>query len=396
MKKTLLLALGLSVLASTSAKADLDLPFTGATLTFTAFNVVTDGVFKDLPSTYYCVLNDGTQTSATHVVVGPLQLVSTDAKIYAGDYSMVNSSTGEDLADGAIAFQMESADTVDGTYPIVGVIPLAGGWGNASISTSTMSSSDLGGKTASVSYNTQDGAIEARIGADAYSYLNYIAKNSSSVEIEAPFWIAPESSVSVKFVEGFLDIQDDKTIKGIIHTDFSEASIKNSVYMITLTDSNDSDSDGFCDLFDQSNYWYADCDVDNNGLVTSSWLGDFWFYYGPRWSGSNAGFDASLHSTIWHPYHGYLYTETFKAASDTKWAFFYDYNLGWLATNEASYPYMYAYDAKVSGSTYGATWLYYKEGTGSTNSRYFYAFSGTMRTSSNTGYNGWWAIEGAN
>ena len=86
-------------------------------------------------------------------------------------------------------------------------------------------------------------------------------------------------------------------------------------------------------------------------------------------------------------------------SNNERWAIFYDYNLGWLATNEATYPYIYAYDAMINGANKGATWLYFVPQSGYAAERVFYAFDGEMRQGSSYGsgndLKGWWGVSGA-
>jgi len=109
------------------------------------------------------------------------------------------------------------------------------------------------------------------------------------------------------------------------------------------------------------------------------------------------GYDPADHGWVWHYNHGYIYGYNYVDGNGVKWAFFYDYHLGWWATSESVYPLIYAYNTTIDGTSYGGSWLYYVEDTGSTtSSRYFYGYSSSLSGSSNCGYSGWWEIKGAN
>jgi|GEM_PF-6124734 len=387
------LAPGLFMMASTFAfGVGPDVYTSGASATLTAFATVTGGEFDNLPATHFCVF-DATNTNVTHMVISGLEPVAYDVNIVGGDYTLVNIANGDELGSGAIAFEVAAAAN---TSPIVGIIPMPGGWDSSTL-TKTTPTSILGGKTATVTYSPTAGAMTLDIDGTA-SALNYVASAEDAIHIEAPFWISSGTD-SIKFVEGFVDVIDSSNVKGLVVTDFS-GTIADSIYMITVSDTVDSDSDTVTDLLDANNYWYSGSEFDNDtGFNESPWFGNFWFCYSPRYDDAWNNFTVENHAYFWHNQHGYMYGEAYTGTDSTRWAFFYDYNLGWLATNESVYPYMYAYDANVSGTDYGATWLYFVDNSGYTSSRFFYAFDGMMSQSSSFGtqedYKGWWAIPGA-
>ncbi|MFA5257172.1 MAG: hypothetical protein WC360_03390 [Opitutales bacterium] len=366
---------------------------TGATVTFSAFDTVSGGVFDSLPTAHFCAYA-AENTNVTHLVIKSLGRVSSNASLIGGDYVLVNSDTGDELGGGAIAFEV--APDPDSS-PIVGVIPLTGGWDSASLTISTPDSI-LGGKTATLTYNPTAGAMTMDIGG-TISTLNYVANNEGSVHIEAPFWIS-DGTDTTKFVNGFMDNMGDGTIKGLVMTDFS-GNLDDAIYMVAMIDTPDLDGDGVPEFMDANNYWYSGCNYDNQtGKIYSQWFGEFWFCYTPRHDDAWNGFLPENHSFYWHNQHGYQYGEAYTDADGTRWAFLYDYKMGWLATNENVYPYMYAYDARVGDETgHGPTWMYFVLESGHNNDRIFYAYSGDLNLSSSfgtgEGLQGWWGIPGA-
>jgi hypothetical protein len=393
MKKCVSLALALSITTAATVQAAPTMTQTGDTLTFASCESVSGSVFSNLGTVYYSELSgDGSSASTTHLLVGPLSCVSPSQEVFAGYYEMINATSGSELSSGSIGFKLGASYGADTTYPIVGVLPLSGGWSNSSVTTSPLAG-DLAGASGSLSYNPSLGLIALTLGSNI-SYIPYVETSNTSVEFESPFWITSSTGTIYEFRSGYLEKEADGTYKGVLMEKATTDS--SSVYRITLTgDTNDSDSDGVIDLFDTDNYWYAGATYDHDtSSIDVSWMGKFYFYYPPRWEGSMSGYNPAQHAIAWNPYHGYLYGMT-ATINGAKWVVFFDFNLGWLATNSSLYPFFYAYAPYVDGTFYPATWLYYSPGTGSTGKRMFYAYNGTMATGNNTGYTSWWQVSGA-
>jgi len=393
MKKTGALVSALTAISISGLQADISLPYSGATVSFSSFYQVTGGVFDTLPDTYYAVMYDDDMSSATHILVYDLSLDSSSDTVLGGNFDAVNASTAEVVAEGSIGFKFDSADDVDGSYPIVGVIPLANGFSNTGI-TSTSTGGELDGESGTIAYNPAIGVMRITIGS-ASSDVAYVNCDGSELYLESPFVISDDSA-STMFYYGFVGMRADGSMTGTITGDLSS---DNSIYKITVVDdANDSDSDGTCDLFDADNYWYSNSSSSyDGGDYASNWFGDFFFYYLPRWTYSMTGYDPADHAWIWHYNHGFLYGYNYVDDSGVKWAIFYDYNLGWWITSESLYPLVYAFNANIDGTSYGASWLYYIEDTGDTSSsRCFYGYNSSLQGSSNCGYNGWWMVKGAN
>jgi len=396
MSKVALSLVAASVLASFASAAGPGVYKTGASLTFTAFDTVTGGPFDDLPATHFCVAVGDSMAAATHLVVGPLE-AQTD-NLIGGEYVIVD-ATGEELGGGMLAFECPVSQS---SSPIVGIIPLPGAWDNADITVTTPPST-LGGKTASMSYSPTAGAATLDIDGTP-SQFTYVVENVGAVRFEAPFWIS-SGATTIKFTEGFIDRMDNGSYKGLVHTDFS-GDLADSVFMVTAADPNDADADSVPDIVDNNYYWYMDCDYETRmdsgapGKVYSGWLGNFWFFYPPRHEDAWNGYLVENHCFFWHEQHGYLYGEAMTDGNGTRWAIFYDYNMGWLATSAECYPYIYAYNVRVGGDAeYGSTWLYFVPASGFDASRVFYVYDGELADSSSFGsdelFKGWWQIPGA-
>jgi hypothetical protein len=393
MNKSISIAVCASLMALPCLQADVSTPYTGATVSFTSFYKVTGGVFDNLPDSYYTILSDSNMSGATHILVENLELNATSSTLICGDFDAVNASTAEVVATGLIGFNYDSADEIDGSYPIVGVIPLSNGFSNSDL-TSTSNGGEFDGRSASVSYNPDIGAMKVTMDSTS-SYLSYVENEGTGISIEAPFIIADDSA-SITFTDGFAGANDDGAYTGMISADLSSG-ISN-IYKVTFTDSNDADSDGLSDLFDPDNYWYANSSsYYDDGDFYSNWFGQMSFCYTPRWNDTMDDYDPADHGWVWHYNHGYLYGYNYVDANGTKWAFFYDFNLGWWVTSESVFPLIYAYDATIDGTSYGGSWLYYAEDTGSTTSyRYFYGYNSSLKKSTNCNAKGWWMVRGAN
>ena len=128
---------------------------------------------------------------------------------------------------------------------------------------------------------------------------------------------------------------------------------------------------------DSSDYdgsaWYAPYNKGANGWIDSSWFGGFWL------TGANYLYHSDLH---------WIYT-----APSGNWLFAYAFNgLGWVATSESTYPYVYYYGVPaVGGSGTESGWAYVgKSGNGKT---WLYFFGGSRASGgTDTNYPGWWAF----
>jgi hypothetical protein len=381
---------GITLLACGYSGAATPMPETGATMVLASSTSVGGGIFSSLPTA--SVFNSGAaQDGVTHMLVGPMAVSPTGVNSYAGSYRMFNASTDKTVSTGIVNFTMGSSDAYVGSRKVVGVIPLTNGWANSTL-TLTQHTGALEGVTASVAYNTGISVMQVTVGSSV-SYVPYVATNDSTVVFESPFWIS-SGSTTVKFSGGYAEKQTDGSYLGMMTPSDGSAA-----YIVQLSDPNDSDGDKVADLTDADNYWYSGC-IYYKGAEYSSWLGWFNFYYPPSGSGEWNDYAIGAHSYIWHYEHGLLYT--FPRLQDgVVWLYIYDMSLGWLATNENLYPYIYAFDIVLDKVDYGETWLYYKEGSGSSTNRYFFAMTGKMNTSSNMGrvndgFGGWWSIPGAN
>jgi hypothetical protein len=390
MKLTSVIVSGITLFACGYAGAAVEMPETGASMTFNLVSTAGSGVFSGLPTTFVFD-QGGTQNGVTHLVIGPMSGSPTGDNAYVAFYSAVNASTGVAASNGIMKLKLSANVAQVNRTQVVGVIPLTNGWGNTGI-TLTKSDGSFDGDKASVAYNKALGVMAVTIG-DAVSYIPYVATNESTVVFEAPFWIS-DGKNTTKFGDGYAVEQSDGSYVGTI-----AASDGSATYAVTIADPNDADKDGVADLTDSEGYWYSDCYY-SKGTEYSSWFGWFSFYYKPTEVTDLTDNVLRSHSSIWHYEHGFLFTFT-KLQDGFAWLYIYDGSLGWLATNQKLYPYIYAFDVVLDGTDYGPGWLYYKTGSGSSGKRYFYAFDGAMNAASNMGsasdgFSGWWSFPGAN
>jgi hypothetical protein len=393
MNKTVFSVTTLIFGTASALSAEAAMPDTGAAMTFEAFHSVSGGVFDDLPAGYYSVADNGVQNLVTHLLVGPLLSEKSGAGYILGDYS-AQTSSGVTVSDGTILFECETGGAEDNfacDSPVVGCIPLESGWENGALTIASPGML-LDGADFDTSYSTGAGVVKLTTGSSNY-YLPFEILPDASINFENPIRIGNGDEVEA-LDGGNLHEADSGALVGVLYPMQSDAGTTGGFYRIILTDPNDGDSDGAADILDSDNYWYFGADL-VDGVMKSGWFGDFYIWNALAKGVSGDLFDPYSHAWIWQPEHGWLYTASGRSDDET-WAFFFDYNLGWIATSSAIYPFLYAYDATFNGSNHGEAWLYYYGLSDVAGQRWFYALTADMSTDSNSGHAGWWLIDGAN
>lgn len=320
--------------------------------------------FSGLPTAHASVTSESSAgtSGVTHIVTGPLTPLPGDANAIGGTFQGVDSSTGDVLVSGGIGFELSSPPATDaGTSPIVGVIPVPDGWDSV---TATPVSANLANATGTSTYDS--GTLTLSLGNPTVTgTISYTVNSQTSVEL-APFSLSSGGN-TYNFSGVTLDLEDGGAYKGfILATDATD--FNNAAYVLTVTDSNDSDNDGIPNLTDSDNAWYAPFTAGTNGFIHSDWYGGFW--------------NLSQQDWIYHGNWGYQFIQPFVPG----WVLAWDWSIwaefgggtGWLAVSKDFYPYIYAYDLS------GGTWIYYETGSGNGGSGVnIYIYSGPLST------NGW-------
>ena len=275
----------------------------GAQISFTALSTTSGGVFEGMPDAHTAAYY-ADNTNVTHMIIEGMQAPEGTTGIIGGDFILVNAATGETHGEGVIVFETGIGSGSTGSSAIVGVIPLAGGLANAAITRQT-AESPLGGRSAPLTYSPTAGAMKFDTGSGE-SVINYLCTYEGELEMEAPFWIDTVEG-DVKFSEGFLEVLENDSIGGVILTDVMGDTVAESIFLVTVSDENDSDSDGVADLLDADSYWYCGSNYDSeSGWLNSPWFGQYGFVYSPRNDDAWNGFVAENHCFFWHEQHGYL------------------------------------------------------------------------------------------
>ena len=230
MKLTPAIVSGIALFACGYARAAVEMPETGVSMTFSSASTVDGGVFSGLPTTLVFD-QGGAQKGVTHLLVGPMSGSPTGDNAYVATYSAVNASTGEKASTGIVKFKLPADDAQVNRSQIVGVIPLTEGWGNSGIALKK-SNGALDGVKASVAYNKGLGVMAVKIG-ETVSYVPYVAVDESTLVFEAPFWIS-DGGNETQFGDGYAVEQSDGSYVGTI-----AASDGSATYAVTIADPNE-------------------------------------------------------------------------------------------------------------------------------------------------------------
>ncbi len=331
--------------------------------------------FSAMPDNRFgTIATPGDNQDVNILITGPLASVGPRARAWIGARYVGVDSTNPVftvLEEGVAAFQLSSPyrrALDDGSFAtdMVALIPRNGPW--SSVST-VPASSPLAGASGTAS--ASDLSINLSLGGLSLAgSIGYAVEDQTHIQL-APFALAG-AATSHQFSDGWLDLDAGGKYSGLIVSK-DPANFDSIAYVIHISGLPDADSDGNPDITDRTSpIWYAPYYVAGKGVVESDWFGAFSLF----------GSDVVFHNAL-----RWIY-----CTSQEQWLIAYNFSeIGWLATNAASYPYIYLYELpSVDGQSMEQGWAYLSENVGDDGIWVFFFNGSRALSGTDPNYPGWW------
>lgn len=321
------------ILAAPLAAEQLTVAFSGFAQP-QGFNIV-EGATLDLRVIEQVPAPGGTNAS-THVLIEGLSPVEEGSLTYASPYRGINSTSGEEQDLGVLYLNLpEGAALPEGTVssPIVGVVQRSGSWPSPFTPETA-----LGG--AAGSSDIAENTIEASVikgGTTFTGSIPYTVIDTDTIELD-PFTLSSGPGGETLNLSGATLVRDGLRFYGTVTNLGDGAAYDALFYSMEFRDIADADSDGIPDLTDDA--------VAPGGLLVDQWqdLGFSWVYgLTPEWGLS------SYMEYIFVPFAPpYIYQSNLEwlylFSSNGEEHILYDWELGWILTNEGFGGFYYVYD----------------------------------------------------
>jgi len=297
---------------------------------------ITDG--SDLSLRTVEQLPGGSPNASTHILIDGLSPLEDGSNIFASTYRGINSTNGEEEDLGVLYLEMpDGSNLPEGTVssPIVGVVQRPGPWSDYSIFSPPTS---IGGAAGTSDISSGGDIIEAQLtrGGETFTgNIPYTVIDVDTIELDA-FTMVKDGATSID-LSGATLLRDGLRFYGTLTNLSDGAEYDALLFAIDLTDIPDADNDGIPDI--------SDPEISGGGgLAIGEWqqIEIGWVF------GDTAEWGVSAFmGSVWMPFYPYIYQVnigwTYHLPGNGTEHYFYDWQLGWLLTNEGWGGYYYIY-----------------------------------------------------